>query len=73
MKLITEMTKEELEDEIICNEDGLCEMFEEAKLLKGDYSKEELVAITTKWIEQANEADRVISRRRRNAKILTTF
>lgn len=57
MKLITEMTKEELEDEVVCGAQDLYEMFDESKLLKGDYSKEELVAITTKWIEQGNEAD----------------
>lgn len=56
MKNITKLTKEELENEILFNNDGLYEQFDEQKLLNHGYSHDELVEITTNWIIEGNEA-----------------
>ena len=53
---IAEMTKEELETEIVCNNEGLYEMFNEEKLLNKEYTLEELQEITANWIIEGNEA-----------------
>ena len=53
MKTVEEMTKQELQNEIVCNNDGLYEMFDENKLLNDLYSHEELITITQNWIMQA--------------------
>ncbi len=54
-KAIEDMTRQELENEIFINEDGLYEMFDEQKLLKNEYTFEELLEITQKWIQEAPE------------------
>jgi hypothetical protein len=56
MKMIDKMTREELETEIVLNEKGLYEMFDEKKLINKEYTLEELVEITTEWIIEGNEA-----------------
>jgi len=53
---LEKMTRTELENEIICNNDGLYEQFDEQKFLKGEYSFEELVSIVKSWIINGNEA-----------------
>lgn len=55
MKSVEEMTKQELENEICLNEEGLYEMFDEKKFLSGEYSHKELLEITIKWIMEAPE------------------
>lgn len=53
MQLINDMTKENLEMEIFENNDGLYEQFDEQKFLSGEYSRGELIAITSDWIQQS--------------------
>ena len=53
MNLAT-MTRAELEAEIITNE-SLYAMFDEARLLAGEYTTEEMRAIVAAWIEEGSE------------------
>ena len=53
---IDELTKEQLLDEIVCNDDGLYEEYEEIRLLNDGYTKKELVEIATNWIIKNDEA-----------------
>jgi len=55
-KMIEDMSKEELQNEILFNEDGLYDQFNEVLFLKGAISHEELLSTTTKWIKENNEA-----------------
>jgi len=54
--MIEDMSKEELQNEILFNEDGLYDQFNEVLFLKGAISHEELLSTTTKWIKENNEA-----------------
>lgn len=56
MAHINTMTREQLENEILFNSDGLYEQFDEGKLLNHGYTHEELIEITTNWIIEGNEA-----------------
>lgn len=49
-------TKQELETEIVVGEDSLYKMFDEQKLLSGEYTVEELRTTIKKWIESCPEA-----------------
>jgi hypothetical protein len=53
---IEKLTREELENEILFNNDGLYEQFDEKRLLNHEYTREELIEITTNWIIEGNEA-----------------
>lgn len=53
---ITAATYKELQEEIICNNDGLYEQFNEEKFLNDEYTLEELKSITSNWIINNNEA-----------------
>ena len=55
-KMVEDMNKEELQNEILFNEDGLYDQFDEALFLKGAILHEELLSTTSKWIEENNEA-----------------
>lgn len=48
--MIEKMTKQQLLDEIVCNEDGLYEQYNEARLLNDEYTESELKQIATNWI-----------------------
>ncbi len=54
--LIDENTSREDLETAIVTEDGLYEQFDEAKLLSGDYSREELLGGIVRWIEAGDEA-----------------
>jgi len=49
------MTKTQLMDEIVCNDLGLYECFDEKKFLANDYTLEELQMITHDWIMDGDE------------------
>ena len=55
MKQIEKLSYQELQNEILFNNDGLYEMFDEEKFLKNQYTHKELIEITTKWIMEAPE------------------
>jgi len=52
---IEEMTKEQLSDEILFNEDGLYEKFDEEKFLSNEYTVEEMREIVGAWILEGDE------------------
>lgn len=52
--MITNMTRADLEV-LIISEDTLYAMFDEARLLDGGYSMDEMIEIVTKWIEDGDE------------------
>lgn len=53
---IDKMTKEQLLAEIVCNDNGLYEEYEEVRLLNDGYSEMELREIAISWIIKNNEA-----------------
>ena len=53
--LLDNMTNEQLQTEIICNEDGLYECFNEVRFLADGYTIEELLEIATEWIKDNDE------------------
>ena len=55
MKTIESMTKQELQNEIVLNNDGLYNEFNEKKFLNDEYTHEELLQITTNWIISGSE------------------
>ncbi len=52
---IRTLTKEQLQNEILFNDDGLYEQFDEARLLNGEYTREEMLEIFGNWIQQNDE------------------
>lgn len=56
MILLDNLSKEELETEIACNDDGLYEEYNEKKLLAGEYTREEILEVAAAWILAGNEA-----------------
>lgn len=48
-------TRRELEDAIVCGDDTLYAMFDEGKLLNGDYTTEEMREIFQRWIMAGDE------------------
>ena len=52
---ITKMSYEQLQEEILFNNDGLYEMFNEQKFLNNDYTLEELIEITSNWVIAGDE------------------
>lgn len=53
---IDNMTKEQLLAEIVCNDNGLYETYDEGRLLNDEYTEGELKEIATNWIIENNEA-----------------
>lgn len=57
MKMINEMTKKELLEEIGCSDDGLYEEYDEKRLFADGYSLEQLKEIAIKWATDGNETE----------------
>ena len=52
---ITKMSYEQLQEEILFNNNGLYEMFDEQRFLNNDYTLEELIEITSNWVIAGDE------------------
>ena len=55
--IIEKMTKKQLLAEIVCNDDGLYEEYEEVRLLNDGYTEKELKEIATGWIIKNDETN----------------